>query len=334
MKKLLIPLVSICCCLSFGVAEGMQSMEDLIETDSDFMLMMRYSPNEIIAHLRANPYVNDYHLFKVISSNYISSKAKLEALQLIIQKLEHSTLYDIKRIKELTLVCAAQFGEIDLVKFLFEQGVRIDARDKEGNTALHYAMRGVDEDLVVPVRRWVITPGLVKFLVNNGADFNIKNQNGETPLDMLLYSFNNRKIENGFYIEIQKEEDDAKNILEILSFLKEHKVDITSIRQKIFAGALKKDWRAILEFVLNIGADINEPIDKNGTALHFAAQTGNAKLVKFLLQNKADSTVLDQNGQTPTELAQQEIDDYPQRWNRDMYTSILKMLTPKPVESL
>lgn len=234
LKKQLVQLL-VGFSLSFGVVEGMQNAEDLIKTDLESMLMMRYHPNKIIEHLRASQYANERHLFEVISSNYINSKAKLEALQLIMQKLEHNPS-DVKRIKELTLVYSAQFGEIDLVKFLLEQDVRIDVQDDAGNTSLHYAMLGVDEDRVVPVRRWVIVPELVKFLVDNGADLSIQNQNGETPLDMLFYSLDNKKIDD-CYNGIQKEGVNAKDMLDILSFLKEKGIDIRSVidqhRQKL-----------------------------------------------------------------------------------------------------
>ena len=71
---------------------------------------------------------------------------------------------------EPALIRAAQKGDLDKVKRLIEeQGAKVDARDDDGETALHAAAEKARIDFV-------------KYLVKKGADVNAKDDDGETPL--------------------------------------------------------------------------------------------------------------------------------------------------------
>lgn len=62
------------------------------------------------------------------------------------------------------------FITLDVIEFLISLGIDVNAKDKNGNTALHKTCEKL-EDL-----------GIIKVLIAAGADASIKNQDGETPV--------------------------------------------------------------------------------------------------------------------------------------------------------
>ena len=65
---------------------------------------------------------------------------------------------------------AGQYGHIEILEYLIEKGGRLDAQDKDGNTALHHAAA------------WGKTEA-VKVLKEAGADTSVRNWEGKTALD-------------------------------------------------------------------------------------------------------------------------------------------------------
>lgn len=73
------------------------------------------------------------------------------------------------------LVTAALCGDYDVVTRLVEAGADINVRDELGRTAL---MVAVDETY----------SGIVKYLLEHGAEPNISDNDGDSPLDVAKYS--------------------------------------------------------------------------------------------------------------------------------------------------
>lgn len=97
-------------------------------------------------------------------------------------------LKDLLTPKEERFLKAAENGDLKKIKSMLNKEINIktliNAVDKENNTALILASKfGYDE--------------IVKILIENGADINIKNNDGKTALDYA-------------------EENDYKNIIELL----------------------------------------------------------------------------------------------------------------------
>ena len=61
--------------------------------------------------------------------------------------------------------------DIEFAEFLLERGANIDAQNKDGRSALHYAVSERQTDVV-------------KFLLKNGANKNVSNNKGDTPLEL------------------------------------------------------------------------------------------------------------------------------------------------------
>lgn len=103
-------------------------------------------------------------------------------------------------------ICAAFMGNLELMNWLREHGANIDAQDRNGWSALHFAIQQNHFDIV----QWLVEQGaaiepqdsygntplwratfeaqgdyrIVDFLVRNGADPSVKNGSGRSPLDM------------------------------------------------------------------------------------------------------------------------------------------------------
>ena len=69
------------------------------------------------------------------------------------------------------LMIASEYGHVNVVTFLLERGAKMDLQDKQGKTALHYA-----------VRRGLGSCDILLCLVKNGADINARTNDDCTPL--------------------------------------------------------------------------------------------------------------------------------------------------------
>ena len=72
------------------------------------------------------------------------------------------------------LMLAAQYGDPNLVQMLLAAGASVKAKNKEGATALIFAIKGFSPDPGQIVK--------VRLLVQSGAEVNIETSEGETPL--------------------------------------------------------------------------------------------------------------------------------------------------------
>lgn len=67
---------------------------------------------------------------------------------------------------------AASEKRLSIVRYLVENGAKVNDRDNEGNTPLHKAASKGNL-------------GNVKYLIQKGADIKAKNSDGYTPLDVV-----------------------------------------------------------------------------------------------------------------------------------------------------
>ena len=161
---------------------------------------------------------------------------------------------------DLMLNRAISLGDFDL-----------NSSDKDGNTLLHIA--GRNNDIATFLK-----------LIENGADMNVANNEGKTPLQ-----YTNKPIRSEL---IQLLDNNAD-------------VNLPNIKGKTpLIYAINKCNHRLVKILLDKGADVNIPNSKGVTPLFIAAKRGNFKIVQLLI-NKSGALVnaLDKDGNTLLHIA-------------------------------
>lgn len=160
----------------------------------------------------------------------------------------------------------------EILQILIEaEGANINSKDADGDTLLHYA---VGRDIK-----------LVEILIKHGAKVGLKNIWGETPLHIAA----------------------ARGDIQIMKYLLSHKADIDARdnngESPLRHALMGPDPENAVSFLLNSGAEPNDPDSKGNTTLHCAAATGEEKVALKLLKAGADPSVCNTDGLTAADLA-------------------------------
>ena len=75
------------------------------------------------------------------------------------------------------LMIASRYGQLDAMTFLIKHGANVNVQDKEGETALHYAVDGSD-----------VLCEVLSCLIENGANFDAVSNGGCTPLMKAIHN--------------------------------------------------------------------------------------------------------------------------------------------------
>lgn len=193
---------------------------------------------------------------------------------------------------------------------MIENGFDVNSRDDDGNTILYYALLN-SADLKV-----------IRILTEAGADVNAPSAlNGMTPLIVatskasdiqkqmsLLYaqgqSLNNEEKLKEFIAE------QLKYALAIVKFLTEQGADInqeTPLGTPLM-NAVSNAWNYdIVEYLLQAGADVNQRDRYGRTALFYASANNCNKIVTKLLAAGADINILDYNKKSYMEITTEDL---------------------------
>ena len=179
---------------------------------------------------------------------------------------------------------AARNDHLDIVEFLAKRGADIDPKDNLGNSPLYYSI-------------WLGKSfGIVKCLIDNGADVNFRSDRG---VCLLFLSAREGKEKIAELLVENKanpdQQDDvgktplfmsveAKN-QSLVDLLLKHKANI-SIKDKFGRTPLHQasieGYVDIAGLLLANGADINEKDDAGKTALYYAGKHGHERLAALL----------------------------------------------------
>ena len=176
------------------------------------------------------------------------------------------------------LLVASKHRRLDISRTLLERGADVNYRDDRGWSALHLALHRQDDNLA-------------QLLLDHGANPNVSDVNGSTTLH----------------------EASSQGRTTFVKLLFEYGANVDA-RDKRGETALHKAARwgylEVVQLLLDHGADTNAKGDNLWTSLHEAAWSGNLQVVDLLLKSGADAHALNEEGETPFQLASRE--NYPE----------------------
>lgn len=201
----------------------------------------------------------------------LTEAASRKNMKLVLRKLlELGAEVNALDIAERSPLMHAADGEI--VSLLLEKGAHITSRDKDGNTALHHAIKRVNID-----------ESCVKALVAGGARVTERNNAGQSPLDLL----NAKDLQKNF----SKQFDEMRAALTTAAAQEKESCNVgLDDTEEFFQEELHR--ACLLGNVDQVRALLNDPVTnkyiKNSeqkTALHIAADNNFLDVVKLFLEN-------------------------------------------------
>lgn len=267
---------------------------------------------------------------KLIVFDYIHT-GNLSLVKKFKGDINYTDLYGING-----LHFAASFGYYDICEYLL-QFIDINDCDYNGQNALHYILRNDD-------KIWINkTYNLISLLINNKININKQDNNGWSPLHMVcnigLLNIIKLLINDDIDYNINLQSNNGCTPLRIfiesiiIKASSSHEIEYNSYyntyNYNIYKCGYNNDYKEILYYLIEYGADINTQ-DSNGySCLHYAALYGNLNVVKLLTNNNNDKYRININlktgwfGKTACNIAydnkQYEISNYLNRINNKNY---------------
>jgi ankyrin repeat protein len=232
-----------------------------------------------------------------------------------------STVLANNDVNKKNLLDVAKQGSVWEVKKLLELGVDVNMQGSGGRTALHVAsMLGfaeiveiliahkanvncVDVDNATPLHMavlWFGKENVLKALLNAGADPNIRDKNGTTPL---FYAATGRRAKSSRVVVDLLMAYGAKGLDEVLKFAIRNKrthivkmcVDfggddlLTKCRFNPLHEAIKTGNADIVSMLLGCGASVDSYGEKKMLPLRLAVHKGLVEIVTLLIKHGADT---------------------------------------------
>jgi ankyrin repeat protein len=192
-------------------------------------------------------------------------------------------------------------GHESVISLLLEKGADVNVKDNDGKTPLHCACgyNGCESPILLvgetPLHKasWKGHESVISLLLENGADVNINDKDGKTPLH---YACGYNGCESIVSLLLEKGADiEAKD-----------KSGWTPLHE-----ASMKGHESIVSLLLREGAEFNAKINDGATLLyagkvHWASECGKESLVSLLLEKGADIEAKGKSGWTPLHRASVE----------------------------
>lgn len=173
---------------------------------------------------------------------------------------------------EIPLHTAAKHNHANMVRFLVNQGSRINTKDMEGRTPLYLASKHKSS-------------AAVSSLLNRGALTEAKTHDGETPLHAVS--------KHGHHNIATQLLNKGANV---------HAINRLHTRTPLHNAVLHRQHRMV-RLLLNRGANPNAQDITGKTALHIAVQMGDTEMVRMLLEAGASTSRLDNQRKKPLKYA-------------------------------
>lgn len=209
---------------------------------------------------------------------------------------------------------AATTGNLEMIRFLFDNNADIAAKDINQQTPFDLATPEAKTLLANKILRKAAKEGnleLVKdAMEHKKADINDDNEEGDTALHKAIY--NNHADIVTYLIskdaDVHKKNNKGKTPIELASnpTIKQivaNRLLITAARQAVQSTDANEDLSAIHK-AIELGADINLAKTNQGlSVLHLAAQTSHLSLLKFFVERGGNLKLEDEQGHAPLHYA-------------------------------
>lgn len=202
--------------------------------------------------------------------------------------------------------CAAYQRHLDIANLLIEKNASINAKDKNGNTSLHLAVRRGNLEIV-------------NFLIKNKAVIDGKNKLGSKPIDLANGGYhkaiegtlrNKRQQLLEKFLKLAKNYPTISDLLPPLNDFSNtdlSNVKISNDDTLLHRAAQINDpkrLKKIVKILIRIGLDINVKNILGDTPLHLAAEKGCIKMVKLLIKLGANiNSGMEEEWETPLHYA-------------------------------
>ncbi|MBO7244682.1 MAG: ankyrin repeat domain-containing protein [Alphaproteobacteria bacterium] len=265
-----------------------------------------------------------YNESKMLSSSQFSpllslleeSYGKKSGWQLIEENKQKENQLDRTGIERKTrLMLAALKKDVDAVHFLIENGAHLNLRDKEGQTALFYALY---PDCF---NKKETALDVAKLLIEAGADVLIKNYKGQTALMEIKDLYNNNCYKRCSLLSEPSYRDIFQERIQFMEEIEAQRMPIDSEKiNQLGEKGLSLLMRAVCERnlpkvkrLIEAGADVNLK-DKNSKTALFYALTGHQycfiekslPIVQALVEAGADLSAKTKTGKTVFEYFKEE----------------------------
>eukprot|EP00057_Strongylocentrotus_purpuratus_P023520 XP_011677994.1 PREDICTED: ankyrin repeat domain-containing protein 50-like [Strongylocentrotus purpuratus] len=163
---------------------------------------------------------------------------------------------------------AAQYGHLQVTKYLISEGAETKKGDNDGKTALHLAAQGGHIDVTK------------YYLISQGAKVNMGDNEGVTVLHIAA----------------------QEGHLDVIKYLISQGAEgVTALQLAAQEGHLD-----VTKFLISQEAEVNRGNNEGRTALHSAAFNGHLDVTKYLINEGAEVNIGDNESVTALEVAAQE----------------------------
>eukprot|EP00123_Amoebidium_parasiticum_P015790 comp23145_c1_seq1/m.37404 comp23145_c1_seq1/g.37404 ORF comp23145_c1_seq1/g.37404 comp23145_c1_seq1/m.37404 type:complete len:626 (-) comp23145_c1_seq1:221-2098(-) len=202
------------------------------------------------------------------------------------------------------LMIAASKNHIDIVKALIYCSALVNAREKDGNTALHYACDGEGDG------------ALIDALLDAGAEIDSKNRMGETPIhkaakkgrEVAILKLLQRKANSTLFnsagqtcLDVAAAEGHVRACASMVDAAPKLLRSVKSLFE-----AVQKKHLDVAKALLDAGMQPSPTLaegDTGETPLHIAVRTNQVEMAKLLLTYHASSGKINGKKETPESLA-------------------------------
>ena len=238
--------------------------------------------------------------------HFAMERGSIDICKLLFEHNAHVNIKNNEGIPALTM--ATIKGHIDICKLLIDHGADINAQiDNTGLTALHYT---------AIVSNNHKSNDICRLLLERGAKVNIKDNNGETPLNIAVklgfIVISKLLLEHGADANIKDNSGNTPlhrtiseshdNNMPMCKLLLKHGAALEAKNSNDCTPliiAARKNNTFLCNFLIEQGADVNAKDYCGYTPLHTAIINNNVEMCKLLLERGADVSVQDDTGKTP-----------------------------------